>query len=455
MSLSPALPARARPYHRSRDRRRFLALAATGLVGGLVLRLDREARGAVSAVPRFILYNHANGLQKVHLDKCQVQAPDNFKLASFMTEFEPHQSELTVVQNLYCSTGEYLHGNASSALACADRGPITGGATGTTDIVIGGPSFDQLIANKISADARLRSLVLGHTFRISGGNCAQGTVVGRAKNEPVFPTLDAMEAHQLVFGVTGQNEVVVARRKSYIDFVKDDIQSFQSELPASEQQKLEQYLESVREVERLLASGGLGCPDIALQGFEHTLDNDQEGISADNNNPAFWRYMCDLAVAALQCDSTRQVSLLHSYGCAHVLYEFDGEKKNHHQQVAHQEEDGPFMEKLLRWHAAQVVHIFAKLKSIPEGAGTMADTLLLTWMSDGGGIHHGGTRAHPLVHLGTAGGRLKAGQWLRFQEGQHSLASAHLTTLRAMGVELATFGDGIDPCPGPVPGLLA
>lgn len=186
-----------------RDRRRFLTLAASGLVGGLVLRLDREARGAVESPSRFVLYNNANGLQKMHLDRSSVRSASDFSLASFMTHFEPHKAELTVVQNLYCSVGEYLHGNASSALSCVDRGP-SDGANGTSQIVVGGPTIDQLIASQIGQQERLRSLVLGHPFNVDDWNCTQGTIVGRAKNEPVYPSLDPVKAHELVFGLTGQ-----------------------------------------------------------------------------------------------------------------------------------------------------------------------------------------------------------------------------------------------------------
>ncbi len=443
-----------------KDRRHFLRLAATGLMGGLVLRLDREARGAVTTTPRFVLYNHGNGLQKVHLDKTQLQTPDSFQLASFMKHFEPFQSELTVAQNLYCTRGEYLHGNASSALSCTERGAELS-IEGVTDLVVGGVTIDQLIANELSKDSRLRSVVLGHPFDVSFGNCAQGTILGRARKEPVYPTLDPVKAHEQIFGVGNQDEVLVQLEKSYLDFLKDDIQTFQSELPVLEKQKLEQYLESVREIERALAGGVAGaCPAIAPQEFTQGEAKDFQGHTQGSNNPAFWRYMCDLGVAALQCGATRQVTMLHTYACVHMMYEFDGVARNHHQDIGHGDEEGTFCEKILGFHAEQVAYMYQKLKQIPEGAGTMADSLLMAWLSDGGGYHHGGTQAHSMIWLGKGNGRLKTGQWRRFVEGvgpnfaEHALGRAHITTAQALGLELNEFGDGVDPCTGPLPGLL-
>jgi len=443
-----------------RGRRDFMRLAATGLIGGLVLRLEREAQGAADIPPRFILYNHCNGLQKFHLDKTVVQTAESFQLASFMTHFEPHKADLTVVQNLYCRPGQYLHGNASSALSCTDRGAEIS-IEGVTELVVGGTTIDQLIADKLSAGSRLRSVVLGHPFEVTYGNCAQGTIVGTARNEPVYPTLDPIKAHAQIFGVRDQNEVLVGLQKSYLDFLKDDIQTFQAQLPSAEKQKLEQYLESVREIERSLAGGVAGvCPDLAPQEFQQGEAVDIQGHTQGSNNPAFWRYMCDLGVAAMQCGATRAVTMLHTYGCAHIMYEFDGLARNHHQDLGHGDEEGPFMEKVLGFHAENVAYMYQKLKQIPEGAGTMADSTLMAWMSDGGGYHHGGNQAYSMIWLGKGAGRLKTGQWRRFIEhvgpnlAEYPLGCAHITTAQALGLDLASFGDGTDPCNGPLPGLL-
>jgi len=438
-----------------------MALAASTLVGGVVLRLDREARGQTSNKPRFVLYNHCNGLQAFHLNKCTVRTPQDFTLAGFMTHFEPYKAELTVAQHMYCKPGEYLHGNASSALSCTDRGAQIS-IEGITELVVGGPTIDQVIANHLGQNERLRSVVLGHPFDVSYGNCAQGTIIGRARNEPIYPTLDPVKAHELIFGMQDQDEVLLNLQKSYLDFVKDDIQAFHAELPSAEKQKLEQYLESVREIERALAGGlAAGCQQVAPQEFQQTEEADFEGHVQNANNPAFWRYMCDLGVAALACGATRQVTMLHTYGCIHMMYRFDGVSRNHHQDVGHTDEQGEFMDKVLGFHAEHVAYMYGKLKQMPEGGGSMADSTLMAWMSDGGGTHHGGIKSHSMIWLGKGNGRLRTGQWHRYTEGigpnwpEHALGCAHITSAAAVGLDLATFGDGTDPCNGPLPELLA
>jgi hypothetical protein len=411
--------------------------------------LDREARGEPNPdALRYLLYNHANGLQNIHLDKTSVDAAGTPTFASFMEAFTPHRDQVTVVRGLYCTPGAYLHGNGSSALSCAQRGTITNGAAGISTSVVGGATVDQVIADALyetqAGSPKLRTLVLGHPLVIAEGNCVQGTVVGTGADEPVFPLLDAVQAHETIFGVTDQDEVLVGLQQSYLDFVKDDIQSFENELPSAEKQKMQQYLQSVREVEQSLTSLA-NCEETPPQAFEQVTQN----------YPEFWRYMQDLAVVALSCGATRQVSMLHTYGCVHFTYQFDGVGRNHHEDVSHTDEGGAFMERILRFHADQVVYMYERLAEIPEGDGTVADNLLIQWGSDGGGSHHGGSGSHPIVWLGTAGGAMKGGQWIDFPGNSHALACGHLTAARAMGVPLDTFGDGTDPCDAPLPGVLA
>lgn len=435
-----------------RGRRRFMALAASGVVGGLVLRLDKEAQGQVDERPRFVLYNHCNSLQTSHLNNSEVNSPTDFELNTFMSVFEPHKANLTVLQGMDCSPGGYLHGNASSALSCTERGTNTGafgGGAGITDVLIGGPTFDQVIADHLHKDEPIRSLVLGHALDITDGNCTQGTIIGRDMNNPIYPTIDPLRAHELVFGVGGQNEVLIAMEQSYIDFVKDDIAVFQAQLPMAERQKVEQYLESVRELERTVAGGRSGaCLEVPAQDFE-----DAEA-GTTQNQPEYWRYMCDLAVAAMQCGATRQASMIHSSGCVHLRYTFDGRTANHHRDICHGEEGGDFNRKILQFHAENVVRIWEGLQAVPEGNGTMADNTLITWMSDGGGKHHGGRNQHNMIYLGNGNGAIQTGQWQRLG-GDYALGCAHLTSMRAMGLELEEFGDGSDRVDRPVQEILA
>lgn len=413
------------------------------------MRLDQEARGQFETTPRFVLYNHCNGLQTFHLNKSVVSSPTDFELAAFMTNFEPFKDELTVVERMYCGTGRYLHGNGSSALACANRGQING-AAGISPRVVGGITIDQAIADHLGKDSRLRSLVLGHPLAQRGGNCVQGTIAGRANNEPVFPTLDPLQAHELVFGVGGQDEVLSELEQSYLDFVKDDIQVYSATLPGTERQKLDQYLESVREVERAIISGeATNCEPLPTEEFPDAVEG------TEHNNPAFWRYMIDLGVAALQCGATQQLTMLHSYGCVHLRYTFDGVTKNHHEQVSHEEENGPFMANILNFHAENVAYLYGRLKDIPEGNGSMADSTLLAWMSDGGGKHHDGAESHNMIYLGNGNGRLRSGQWLKLEQDAVPLGRAHLTAAHATGLELETFGDGTDPIESPIQELLS
>lgn len=414
-----------------------------------MLRVDREARGQIDGRQRYILYNHCNGISPQELDKSDVRSTTDFDFGSFMTPFTPHKADVTVMMMMYCSPGKFLHGNRSGALACAGNGRAVGGAT-----------IDQVIADHLHGGEPSRSIVLGHAQRIRSADCTQGTIIGRGNNEPVFPTIDPVVAHQQVFGVGGQDETLLKLRRSYLDFIKDDLQAFEATLPAAEQAKVQQYSQSIRELEQSFAGAvsGASCATTPSQTFEGTESG------STRNNPEYWAYMCDLAAAALACGTTRQATLLHGSGCSHQTYNFDGDVRDHH-QVCHDyygygranknaQNTPAYMRSILEFHARSVVRIYDRLKQVPEAGGSMADSLLIQWMSDGGGQHHHGTDEHNVIFLGRGNGKLATERWVRYKRRERPLGEAHLTSALAVGLELETFGNGSDNISNPLSEVL-
>lgn len=459
---SGSAPERRAQNTRSRGRRNFLALGATTLVGGLVMRLDREAHGQLDSRPRFVLYNYANGIQTVQLDKSTVRSPTDFDLAGFMSPFEPYKSDVTVLQHMYNTVGQHTHGNASSFLSLEPRGGEprkANGVTGTSKIV-GGATIDQVIAEHLHNDEPLRTLVLGHKIVASISNCSQGTIIGRGDNDPIFPITDPLKAHETVFGMGGnQAAVLVGLEKSYLDYIKDDVASFQATLPSSEQQKLEHYLTSVREIETAAAAvSTLDCdsaPKEAHPNATNTL-----------NNPEYWNYMVDLGAISLSCGATRQLSLVHTHTCIHLDYMLNGRRLDHHEHLGHQDESGDTMRQVMQFHTENVARLWKRMKETPEGAGTMADNMLVHFSSDCGGLHHRGSGMHNIVYLGNAGGKWKSGQWIAMKRspggsgarpaaGARPLGEAYITVAQALGLNLQTFGSGRDPVKNTFSEILA
>ena len=460
--ISGRKPERRSHNTKSRGRRTFLALGATALVGGVLTRLDREAHGQASSKPRFVLYNYANGIQSVQLDKSTVRSPTDFDLAGFMTPFEPYKSDLTVLQHMYNTVGQHTHGNASSFLSLQPRGGEPRKANGVvgTSKIVGGATIDQVLARHLHGDEPLRTLVLGHKLVASNNNCSQGTIVGRGDKDPIFPITNPLDAHETVFGVGGnQATVLVGLEESYLDYIKDDVASFQATLPGAEKQKLEHYLTSVREIETAAAAiATLDCkagPKEAHRDATSTL-----------NNEDYWNYMVDLGAVALACGATRQLSLIHTHACIHMYYMLNGKRLDHHEHLGHQDEAGENMRKVMQLHSESVARLWKRMKETPEGAGTMADNMLVHFSSDCGGLHHRGSGMHNIVYLGDAGGKWKSGQWIKMKRspggsgakpaaGARALGEAYITVAQALGLNLETFGSGRDPVKNTFTEILA
>jgi hypothetical protein len=109
--------------------------------------------------------------------------------------------------------------------------------------------------------------------------------------------------------------------------------------------------------------------------------------------------------------------------------------------------------KLLAFHSEQIAFMYGFLRKFPEGNGTMADSTLISWHSDGEN-HHGAGNRMCSIWLGNAGGALKTGNYVTYPEGEVFLPQMWLTIARAMGSTMTRFGDGSTPCPGVLPDLL-
>lgn len=431
------------------------ALFATPALGSLFRALAQDASAATPlSRPRYVLYTNANGLQRQKVRESKWSAAGGFQLAGALAPLQKHASDLLVVESLFNNVSVYQHGNNSSALTCAKRGTNSGiGAAGGAPKIVGGISIDQVIAGQISRagvdGVRVPALVMGNPVPVRGGDCTYGTLVGAGDNNPVFPITDPLKAFEQLFGSgkPSTDPAVLAKlaaQKSQLDHLIEEIKTVNATLPQSQREKLDLYLSSVRALEDELALRMKGDDSACVAPTKPATTQ-----TSRVNNPALWKNFLDLGIAALRCGVTRQVTLLHSYGCIHYSYTFDGVTKNHHEQVAHQEEEGPFMTKILAWHATQVAYIYEQL----QASGDADDTVVM-WMSDGGGKHHNGNSSYPIIALGKPGQVVKTGKYVTYADGKVSLARFHLTMANAFGSPITQFGDGTDPGKDPLTELI-
>jgi len=163
----------------------------------------------------------------------------------------------------------------------------------------------------------------------------------------------------------------------------------------------------------------------------------------------------DLLVMALACDITRVASLQWSRSVSQTRFTWLNIPEGHHDLSHHGDDDAAAQDKLTRinnWYAQQLATLIGKLKSVPEGDGTMLDHTLILWCNE---LAKGNVHSHinaPYVLAGKAGGALKTGRFLSY-DGDVPHNNLLLSILHAMGIPDTSFGKP-EWCTGPLAGLL-
>jgi hypothetical protein len=160
----------------------------------------------------------------------------------------------------------------------------------------------------------------------------------------------------------------------------------------------------------------------------------------------------DVILAAQKCGLTRVSHILfEGMEGPHIVYNWLGDPRNHHDD--HHAGDMAILQKIATWWFQQIFLMVDGLAKTPEGTGTMLDNSLVLFVNTCGGSHHRGQNNHPVVMIGGAGGALRTGRYLTYQEGQRAMSDFYVS-LANMFLEtpISTFGDpGV--CKGPLPGL--
>jgi Protein of unknown function (DUF1552). len=214
------------------------------------------------------------------------------------------------------------------------------------------------------------------------------------------------------------------------------------------------HLESLREMERKLASTTAGsCPawNFNPTGFQVTrteiwrnpeyLDTNQLGVISDLH--------MDVAVHALACNLTRVATLVWNNSVNDVVIKEAGSYKTCH-QASH--EGGEDFIKIKAWYTEKLAQLIERLRSVPEGNGTLLDNTVIFLGSD---LANGSWHNHdnmPFILAGGAAGGLVGGRSLQYNNAAHNKILVSIAQF--MGVNINQFGTE-DSTPGPLPGLLA
>jgi hypothetical protein len=232
---------------------------------------------------------------------------------------------------------------------------------------------------------------------------------------------------------------------SVLDRVKDRARALTAKLSSSDTSKLDEYLTSVREVEKRVE--GMRKDKVeaedrakAKNTITATMDRPANGLPEDLREHA--RLMCDIIAIAFQTEKTRVASLIISRDLSAMYYPFLEVREGHHAASHNNNSDG--YERIARFHVSQYAYLASRLDSMKEGDGTVLDHSCLMFLSNLWiGRKHDNLRL-PLVLAGGLGGTLETGRALNYlneSEEKRRMCSLYLSLMERFGVKLDQFGD--------------
>jgi hypothetical protein len=237
------------------------------------------------------------------------------------------------------------------------------------------------------------------------------------------------------------------RHLSILDRAKDEASALGKSLSASDNTKLDEYLTSLREVEKrveTMRQTKEKADDLSKRKNRplFTMDRPANGLPEDLREHT--RLMCDIIAIAFQTDKTRIATLLLARDLGALYYPFLGVSDGHHSASHANNTDG--YERIAQFHLSQLAYLAARLDQMPEGDGTVLDNSCLLWLSSLWiGRKHDNSRL-PLVLAGGLGGTLKTGRTLNYVNAGNEnrrMSSLFLSIMDRMGVRMDQFGDGV------------
>jgi hypothetical protein len=375
------------------------------------------AEGAEKAIEsRFVLGFNGNGIPERYWIPSEEGA--NYHMTPCLSPLAPYRKDFHVLSG--------VDNAASSGMGNGHTNSMSGLMTGThfTGRGPSGPSIDQVIAAKLGDDSRFRSLQIG-VAQESFGESMQRNMSWSGYERALPPE---MIPHRLFDRLFGQREEGwVNRKRSILDAISQDATAMKKKLPTDDQARLDEHLAGIRDMERAIA----GLPPEYRKVDPPDFDGDMKDW------PRIAKLQSDLLVQALATHQTRVASYMLTKCQSISRFPWLGYTSARHHDYTHAEgkttgADGVEGQRVLRdicrWHVEEFAYLIGKLKSTPEGDGTLFDHTSLIYT-------HEHAEANPHKNSGLA--MIVAG-------GSHRLAkSGHTRITGTAGDVYLTLADDV------------
>ena len=413
------------------------AAVALPLLDAMLPAFSLRGRAAGSPVHRFQAFYVPNGMAMEYWSpKGDGSA---FELSPILEPLGAFRDQMLVLSGIK-SSWNYIHAGASgSFLTGTPRG-------GRNEVeIIADVSMDQLLARQFGKETQVASLEMSMDAPNNAGACTgilscayTHTISWRSPTQPLPMEHNPRAVFERLFGDTGTSdraarEARLRQSKSILDSVTEKLADLRRELGQQDQVKVEEYAESIRDVERRIQKAeqqsGVELP---------TLEQPQGVPPVFEDHLAL---MLDLQLLAFQSDLTRVITFMIGKEQSARPYPQIGVPEAHH-PLSHHENKPELVEhmsKINRYHTQLFSKYLAKLRATPDGDGTLLDHMTILY---GGGIsnstRHSGDNL-PLLVVGGGAGRLKGGRHLTYAD-KPSMANLLVTLMDKLDVPVERIG---------------
>jgi hypothetical protein len=405
--------------------------------------LPLSARESAPHPLRFAALFMGNGVNPKHW---WARGGADMELSKSLEPLKPLRSRLNVVSGLFnkAATGVGIHPGQTGNI-------LSGAALQKGAVLRGGTSVDQVLAAHFAEQTPQPSLVLGCEQPITGYHetnfsmAYSSHISWQDATSPVPMEVYPSLAFDSLFDNQGSR-----RTLSILDRVKDQAAALNTKVSAADRAKLDEYLTSLREVERRVErtrsekhradENARGRPTLAMK-------RPDDGLPEDIRE--HMRLMCDILALAFQTDKTRVATLLLCRDLSGLFYPFLDVRQAHH-PTSHEDHSDAY-ERVTRYYVGQLAYLAGKLAQMKEGDTTVLDNSCLMFVSNMWSGSQHDSRKLPVLLVGGLGGTLATGRVLDYigrADDDRKLCALYLSIMNRMGVKATRFGDAAAPLAG-------
>jgi hypothetical protein len=367
-----------------------------------------------------------------------------------LSSLEPYRDYLTIVSNTDVRNAEAFtlpeiggdHFRSSAVFLTQSHPKQTEGSD-----VLAGTSLDQLFAQRFGQETPIPSMQLSIENVDQAGGCTYGysciytdSISWASPTEPLPMIRNPRVVFDQLFGDGGTPEERASRRKtdqSILDWITDEVARVRKELGASDQARLDDYLENVREIERRIQK----IEEHNLSGEVRELPDAPIGVPDSFDEHA--KLMFDLQALAFTSDLTRVFAFKMGRDGSGRVYPGSGVNTAFHPASHHRDQEKRIEDfaKINTYHVATVPYFLEKLKNTQEGESNLLEKTLILYGSPMGDPNVHNHKRCPLFLAGHANGQLEGNLHLRAADGT-PMANVMLTLMHRLGLdEMESFGD--------------